>query len=106
MVALRQLQAEKPSYRAGAEKWWSDVISRTATGAGADARAVEKYLGSIVPILMKRFSSREGYRLFDDTLETREPTLACGCSCADTRQFAHFVLWACGRVSSPMRMRG
>ncbi|KAH9054182.1 HAD-like protein [Lactarius vividus] len=69
-LALRQLQAERPSYRAGAERWWSDVISRTAIGAGADTQAVEKYLGSIVPILMKRFSSHEGYRLFDDTLET------------------------------------
>ncbi|KAH9083720.1 HAD hydrolase subfamily IA REG-2-like protein, partial [Lactarius deliciosus] len=69
-LALRQLQAERPSYRAGAEKWWSDVISRTAIGAGADAQAVEKHLGSIVPTLMKRFSSREGYRLFDDTIET------------------------------------
>lgn len=99
MAALRQLQAEKPSYRAGAESWWSDVISRTATGAGADAGAVERHLSSIVSTLMKRFSSREGYCLFDDTLETRESTLACGYSSADMRQFAHFVLWACGRVS-------
>ena len=99
MAALRQLQAEKPSYRAGAESWWSDVISRTATGAGADAGAVERHLSSIVSTLIKRFSSREGYCLFDDTLETRESTLACGYSSADMRQFAHFVLWACGRVS-------
>jgi hypothetical protein len=106
VAALQQLQAEKPSYRAGAESWWSDVISRTAIGAGADARAVEKQLDSIVPVLMKRFSSREGYRLFDDTQETREPTLACGWGRADSRQFAHFVLWVCGRVSSPMRMPG
>ncbi|KAH9978802.1 HAD-like protein [Lactifluus volemus] len=60
-LALRQLQAEKPSYRAGATKWWSEVISRTALGAGADPGAVEKHLGTIVPSLMKRFSSREGY---------------------------------------------
>jgi hypothetical protein len=106
MAALGQLQAEKPSYRAGAESWWSDVISRTATGAGADAGAVEKHLGSIVSTLMKRFSSREGYRLFDDTLETRESTLSCECSRADMQQFVHFVLWACGRVSSPMLIRG
>jgi len=69
-LALRQLQAEKPSYRAGATKWWGEVISRTAIGAGADAQAVEKHLGTIVPSLMKRFSSREGYCLFDDTLPT------------------------------------
>jgi len=40
-------------------------------GAGADPRVVETHLGTIVPSLMKRFSSREGYDLFDDTLETR-----------------------------------
>jgi hypothetical protein len=65
------VQAERPSYHAGATAWWSEVISRTAVGAGADPGAVERHLGTIVPRLMKRFSSREGYRLFDDTLETR-----------------------------------
>ena len=40
-------------------------------GAGADPQAVERHLGTIVPSLMKRFSSREGYSLFDDSLETR-----------------------------------
>jgi hypothetical protein len=65
------VQAERPSYREGATAWWSEVISRTAVGAGADPGAVERHLGTIVPHLMKRFSSREGYRLFDDTLETR-----------------------------------
>jgi len=45
------------------------VISRTALGAGADPKALERHLDSIVPSLMKRFSSREGYSLFDDTLE-------------------------------------
>jgi len=69
-LALRQLQAERPSYRAGVERWWSEVISRTAIGAGADPQAVERHLGTIVPSLMKRFSSREGYGLFDDTLAT------------------------------------
>lgn len=69
-LALRQLQAERPSYRAGVEKWWCEVISRTAVGAGADPQAVQKHLSTIVPSLMKRFSSREGYSLFDDTLVT------------------------------------
>ncbi|KAI0305560.1 HAD hydrolase subfamily IA REG-2-like protein [Multifurca ochricompacta] len=69
-LALKQLQVEKPLYSAGATGWWSEVIFRTAMGAGADARAVEKHIDTIVPVLMKRFSSREGYRLFDDTLET------------------------------------
>ncbi|KAF8263527.1 HAD-like protein [Lactarius quietus] len=77
-LALQQLQAEKPSYHAGAEMWWRDVIFRTATGAGADAGVVEKHIGSIVPALMKRFSSREGYRLFDDTLETLRTFRAMG----------------------------
>lgn len=31
---------------------------------------VEKSLPDIVPNLLKRFSSREGYRLFDDVLPT------------------------------------
>ncbi len=106
MAALRQLQAEKPSYRGGAERWWSDVISRTAIGAGAGTRIVEEHLDSIVPTLMRRFGSREGYRLFDDTLEARESTVTCRCSRADMRQFVHFVLWACGRVSSLIRMQG
>jgi len=70
-LAVRQLQVERPSYRAGAVGWWSEVISRTAVGAGADPPTVERHLGTIVPSLFKRFSSREGYSLFDDTLETR-----------------------------------
>ena len=74
-LALRQVQAERPSYRAGAEGWWSEVISRTAVGAGADPQAVERHLGTIVPSLMKRFSSREGYSLFDDTLPARASSL-------------------------------
>ncbi|KAI9442376.1 HAD-like protein [Lactarius indigo] len=69
-LALRQLQAEKPSYRAGAERWWSDVISRTAYG--------RRRRRPSMPTLMKRFSSREGYRLFDDTLETLRTLRAMG----------------------------
>ncbi len=75
LLALRQLQVERPAYRAGVERWWREVISRTAVGAGADPQAVERHLGAIVPSLMKRFSSREGYRLFDDTLVTRTSSL-------------------------------
>ena len=87
-LALRQLQAERPSYRAGAEKWWSEVISRTAVGAGAEAQAVERHLSAIVPSLMKRFSSREGYSLFDDTLVTRAFSLC-----------PHCVVFPCGQKS-------
>jgi len=32
--ALKEVQTEHPSYRKGAEQWWSDVIRRTAIGAG------------------------------------------------------------------------
>lgn len=30
--------------------------------------AVDRHIGEIVPRLLKRFASREGYKLFDDTL--------------------------------------
>ncbi|EJF65084.1 HAD hydrolase subfamily IA REG-2-like protein [Dichomitus squalens LYAD-421 SS1] len=69
-TALKQVQHEQPVYRGGAEEWWGDVIRRTAIGAGADAQAVDGSVGEIVPRLLKRFSSREGYKLFDDTLPT------------------------------------
>jgi hypothetical protein len=96
------LQAEKPSYRAGATKWWSEVISRTAIGAGADAEAVEKHLGTIVPTLMKRFSSREGYCLFDDTLPTRGSfTLCLGMSIALIQE----AMWITVRTLRTMGVR-
>ncbi|OCH88267.1 HAD hydrolase subfamily IA REG-2-like protein [Obba rivulosa] len=69
-TALKQLQAEKPVYVSGAPGWWGEVIKRTALGAGADTEAVDKSLEEIVPRLLQRFSSREGYKLFDDTLPT------------------------------------
>jgi len=72
---LRQVQQDKPAYHAqlGAHGWWSEVIKRTAIGAGADPQAVEASLDKIVPQLMHRFSSSEGYKLFDDAL----PYLNC-----------------------------
>ncbi|RDX50118.1 HAD hydrolase subfamily IA REG-2-like protein [Lentinus brumalis] len=69
-IALKQVQQEQPVYRGGAEEWWGDVIRRTAVGAGADPKVVDSSLGEIVPRLLKRFSSREGYKLFDDSLPT------------------------------------
>jgi len=71
------------------EKWWTEVISRTAVGAGADPQAVERHLGAIVPSLMKRFSSREGYSLFDDTLVTRASSLYPRCV-----ELIHFIVRA------------
>ncbi|KAF9237532.1 HAD-like domain-containing protein [Melanogaster broomeanus] len=69
-ATLRQMQQDKPAYQgqSGAQGWWSEVIKGTAIGAGADAQAVEASLNRIVPKLLDRFSSREGYKLFDDTL--------------------------------------
>ena len=46
--------------------------------------AVDSNIGEIVPRLLKRFSSREGYKLFDDTLPTR--------TCATTAPSHDFVL--------------
>ncbi|KAI6157600.1 HAD hydrolase subfamily IA REG-2-like protein [Pisolithus tinctorius] len=67
---LKQIQKEKPAYRgeAGVLGWWTEVIRGTAIGAGAHPQVVDASLGQMVSILMKRFSSREGYRLFDDAL--------------------------------------
>lgn len=91
--ALKQLQTEKPAYHGynGAQGWWEEVIKRTAIGAGADSQgsykhplfysrlqststsssAVNSSLHEIVPRLMARFSSREGYKLFDDSIPVR-----------------------------------
>ncbi|KAK7005598.1 putative hydrolase C7D4.05 [Favolaschia claudopus] len=67
-VALKQLRAEKPVYGNDSSSWWSDVIQRTALGAGADPKVLNRTLSSITPRLMKAFSSREGYEEFDDSL--------------------------------------
>ncbi|KAG1737629.1 HAD-like domain-containing protein [Suillus lakei] len=69
-VALTQVQKAKPAYQgdSGAEGWWSEVIKRTAIGAGANPQAVDSSLPQIVPSLMERFSSRQGYKLFHDSL--------------------------------------
>lgn len=41
-IALKQLQAEKPAYQGGkgAEGWWTEVIKRTALGAGGDLQGI------------------------------------------------------------------
>jgi hypothetical protein len=48
--ALKQLQAEKPAYQGkdGARGWWSEVIKRTAIGAGADPQGLSLYMQSII----------------------------------------------------------
>ncbi|KAJ7096225.1 HAD-like domain-containing protein [Mycena epipterygia] len=67
-IALRQIQAEKPAYGDDASSWWSDVIRRTALGAGAEPKVLDDSLSAIVPRLMATFSTKEGYKAFDDSL--------------------------------------
>jgi len=71
-TALKEVQASSPVYRHinGVHGWWTEVVRKTAVGAGADPLAVEEALPEIVPRLMKRFSSKEGYKLFDDVIPT------------------------------------
>ncbi|KAF9793426.1 HAD hydrolase subfamily IA REG-2-like protein [Thelephora terrestris] len=69
-IALKQVQIERPAYSSGAPEWWGEVITRTALGAGADPALVEGSMHVIVPTLLKRFSSDEGYKSFDDAIPT------------------------------------
>ncbi|KAF8236471.1 HAD-like protein [Tricholoma matsutake] len=66
-------ESEQPVYGKGSQAWWSEVIKRTALGAGADPKALDASLSTIVSRLMTRFGSKEGYRAFDDTI----PTVQC-----------------------------
>ncbi|TFK44791.1 HAD-like domain-containing protein [Crucibulum laeve] len=72
-VALKAVQVERPAYIQGAQEWWHEVIRRTGLGAGVNEQTLESSLSRIVPALMARFSSREGYKAFDDAL----PTIQC-----------------------------
>ncbi|KAF8070532.1 HAD-like domain-containing protein [Lyophyllum atratum] len=67
-VAFQSLEREQPVYSKGSDAWWSEVIRRTALGAGADEKALTASLPEIVPRLLRRFSSKEGYRAFDDAI--------------------------------------
>ncbi|KAL5507305.1 hypothetical protein ACEPAH_6761 [Sanghuangporus vaninii] len=69
-IALKELQTSRPAYAEGPESWWAAVISRTALGAGARESNVNEHIGTVVPKLLHRFSSREGYSLYDDTIPT------------------------------------
>ncbi|KAJ3883575.1 HAD-like domain-containing protein [Lentinula edodes] len=69
-IALKALQIEEPAYKQGSQSWWTDVIRRTALGAGVNPQVLDASLGNIVPNLMKVFSSKEGYMEFEDTLPT------------------------------------
>lgn len=62
----------KPESKSDPTSWWTEIIRRTALGANASPTLVTEHLPDIVPKLMKRFSSDEGYMLFEDVLP------ACG----------------------------
>ncbi|KAG9087277.1 hypothetical protein FS749_003033 [Ceratobasidium sp. UAMH 11750] len=78
--ALRELQAERPAYRAAVGKtgdaetksWWGEVVRRTAVGAGADDTQITDRLDEAVTDLLHIFSSKEGYMLVDGASETCE----------------------------------
>lgn len=70
--ALKEEQRKKPVYSGGADKWWTEVIKRTALDAGAETQKVNKSLDEIVRVLLKHFSGREGYRAFNDALPALE----------------------------------
>ena len=97
-IALKDLQKSKPLYAASPSlsaslsvsssasssspsqnpksdptSWWAEIIRRTALGANASPSLVTRHLPDIVPKLMKRFSSDEGYMLFGDVIP------ACPC---------------------------
>ncbi|KAG6849991.1 hypothetical protein H0H93_002781 [Arthromyces matolae] len=66
--AFQFTEKDKLVYTKGSHLWWSQVIKRTAIGAGADENAVDASLSQMVPQLLRRFSSKEGYKAFDDAL--------------------------------------
>ncbi|KAL0956525.1 hypothetical protein HGRIS_002666 [Hohenbuehelia grisea] len=68
--ALRQVRVERPAFVQGTSTWWGEVIRRTALGGGADEQKLNQHLPEIVPALLHRFSSREGYRAYEDVLPT------------------------------------
>ncbi|KAK0485880.1 HAD-like domain-containing protein [Armillaria novae-zelandiae] len=77
-AALAALQKERPAYDSGSTAWWSEVIRRTALGAKADSAALDRSLQDIVHGLMRRFSSREGYKAYDGAIPLVEELHARG----------------------------
>jgi len=68
--ALKEVQKQWPAYEGGKEAWWAEVVKRTAVGAGANAQDVNDNLSSMMETLMNVFSSREGYTLYPDVVDT------------------------------------
>src|ERR1700735_4639053 len=66
-------------YQEDSNRCWSrstrsvyrDTIFKRLLMTGFCISAVDSSLGEIVPRLMTRFSSKEGYKLFDDSLPVR-----------------------------------
>ncbi|KIY66877.1 HAD-superfamily hydrolase [Cylindrobasidium torrendii FP15055 ss-10] len=70
--ALAEMRREAPAYPKGARPWWGDVILRTAVGAGAHPTEINENVEEIIDTLMRRFSSSEGYRAYEDAIPTIE----------------------------------
>ncbi|KAG7530433.1 hypothetical protein FFLO_05032 [Filobasidium floriforme] len=47
-------------------RWWTLLIEGCMRGAGVPDAELKKALPTLAPALIKRFESREGYRVFDD----------------------------------------
>lgn len=69
-TAFKQASRDFPAYERGHEAWWAHVVKNTALGAGADPKVLNDKIRVIVPLLLKRFSSKEGYEAFDDAIPT------------------------------------
>jgi hypothetical protein len=72
-VSTSAATGREASYLACMERWLSEVISWTAVVAGANPQAVQRHLLMIMQSLMKQISSREGNRLFDDSVPNTSP---------------------------------
>jgi hypothetical protein len=110
-LALKALQVERPAYAKGAEEWWAEVIRRTALGAGASSDgesvrfliclllliftclALAKSLPEIVPTLLHRFSSKEGYAFYDDAVPTSAFGFPLPMKCTETGLSFQFELF-------------
>ncbi|KAF7315579.1 Haloacid dehalogenase-like hydrolase domain-containing 3 [Mycena indigotica] len=68
-IALRRLQKDKPLYGGDSRDWWSQVICQTGLGAGADPHTLDASLPSIVDNLMTVFSSKEGYKAREHSIQ-------------------------------------
>ncbi|KAI0029097.1 HAD-like protein [Vararia minispora EC-137] len=73
--AFKRAQITAPN---APEHFWTAVLRETALAAGADPAALAASLPALVPAALHRFSSREGYTLYDDTLPALEKLRGMG----------------------------